>query len=274
MGSKDKDYNYQSLFRCINNCGAEAKVQVGYTAKTKVTTHGLPSCCLTAVPPVVTLTNSSTKDEVTNANVDFDEATAKFGVDNCATHHLCGEKPLFIDLKDIDDSILVNGISGSKAAKGIGTVKFMILDLKGVYHEIVLENVVFLPGAVKNLISVSQWSRDRGDDAGVLTRGKFSYFMWDNDSHKTLIDHPPDCPIPLMLVKIPLAKQYLAFRSDISTDLIDKGKIPHYTMPLMGMEILKQTNNLWMFLPLLNRRGGFKLVPPLGLQSMECLGSL
>ena len=173
----------------------------------------------------MTLTNSSTKDALTNTNVDFDEATVEIGVDNCATHHLCGERSLFTDLRDIDDKILVNGISGSKAVEGIGTVKFMIMDSEGVYREIDLENVVFLPGAAKNLISVSQWSRDRGDDAGVLTRGKFSYFMWDHDSHKTLIDHPPDCPIPLMLVKIPSVNQFSAFISEISPDLLDEEPI-------------------------------------------------
>ena len=74
MSSNDKDSKYQSSWRCLHNCGAKAKPQVGYSANAKITTHDLPSCCLTAVPPVVTLTNSSTKDEVTNANVDFDEA--------------------------------------------------------------------------------------------------------------------------------------------------------------------------------------------------------
>ena len=66
MSLNDKDSKYQSSWRCLHSCGVEGKPQVGHSLNDKNTTHDLPSCCLTAVPLVVTLTNSSTKDEVTN----------------------------------------------------------------------------------------------------------------------------------------------------------------------------------------------------------------
>ena len=159
-----------------------------------------PSCCMTAMPPVGALSSSvmDGTDKITNSNSDFSLETYHFGLDNCATHHICGDKNLFVKLEDISSGIHVNGIAGSSAAKGIGTIRFHILDVDGKDHIITLDNVIYLPGAAKNLISISQWAKDKEDDAGIMTRGTYSTFMWDHDSHQTVVEHPPDCPIPSM----------------------------------------------------------------------------
>ena len=75
----------------------------------------------------------------------------------------------------------MQGIAGKGIAKGIGTVVFTVTDNDGSKSIITLNNVIHLPEAFKNLISISQWSRDNQDNCGVMSRGSHSTFMWDND---------------------------------------------------------------------------------------------
>ena len=52
----------------------------------------IPSCCLTSMPPIAILSHSSDNHgyKLTNANSNFSlGSTYEFGMDNCATHHIC-----------------------------------------------------------------------------------------------------------------------------------------------------------------------------------------
>ena len=61
-------------------------------------------------------------------------------------------------------NIGVKGISGSSLVTGVEIIRFTIKDDKNKVHEIILENVIYLLEAVKNLISVAQWDEDKDDD--------------------------------------------------------------------------------------------------------------
>ena len=61
-------------------------------------------------------------------------------------------------------NIGVKGISGSSLVTGVEIIRFTIKDDKNKVHEIILDNVIYLPEAVKNLISVAQWDEDKDDD--------------------------------------------------------------------------------------------------------------
>ena len=52
-------------------------------------------------------------------------------------------------MREPDFSIGVKGISGTSSAKGIGSITFTILDDAGTTHDITLNKVIYLPGAVK-----------------------------------------------------------------------------------------------------------------------------
>ena len=62
-------------------------------------------------------------------------------------------------------------------ANGVGSVRFKLKDDGGKSHEITLNNVLYLPEASKNLISISQWSAEKGDNCGIISRGDHSLFM-------------------------------------------------------------------------------------------------
>ena len=107
-------------------------------------------------------------DDIASNTFQFMPITAEFGADNCATQHICGLKELFITMKSPETTIGVRGISGVSIAESIGTVLFTLKYDNGRDHDIKLNNVIFLPGAVKNLISISQWSRDKDDNCAIL----------------------------------------------------------------------------------------------------------
>ena len=101
------------------------------------------------------------------------------------------------EIRDIGN-VGIKEISGSTVAAGIGTVQFTIKDSKGEQEVVTLENDIYLPQASNNLLSIEQWSMDKGDNYGIFSRGGYSIFFWDDDNKSKHIDHSPNCRIPLM----------------------------------------------------------------------------
>ena len=134
-------------------------------------------------------------------------------------------------------------------------VQFIIKDEAGIHHTITLKNVIYLSSVSKNLISASQWSRDKQDDCGVLSREKYKIFMWEHDSLRKLIDHKSGCAIPLIRVNEKTMHSYCLHPNMQPNSLT---QIPFYLHSgIMTMiqrsqymeKVQKQTNNLRM-LPL------------------------
>ena len=92
----------------------------------------------------------------------------KFGLDNCATHHVCTDINMSIGEITNITNIGIRGVGGIAAATGIGTIQFDIINSNGQSETITLKNVIYLPECPKNLLSIHRWSKDRGDDAGIF----------------------------------------------------------------------------------------------------------
>eukprot|EP00957_Ditylum_brightwellii_P027417 2072984-Ditylum_brightwellii.AAC.1 len=60
---------------------------------------------------------------------------------------------------------------------GIRTIVFQITDITLEVKIIELENALYIPSGPMNLISISQWSAERKDDCGILSRGNYSIFL-------------------------------------------------------------------------------------------------
>ena len=99
-------------------------------------------------------------DRPSTTAFNFVPTKTEFGTDNYATQHICGTRQLLRTMKEPDFPIGVKEISGTLSAKGIGSITFAIVDDAGKTHDITLDNVIYLPGVVKNLISISQWSQE------------------------------------------------------------------------------------------------------------------
>ena len=135
-----------------------------------------------------------------NEPFSFIHKSTEFGTDNCATNHICHQKELFVSISQVNNNIGVRGVSGDTKAAGLGSVRFTTKDDEGNQHNILLDNVFYLPTATKNLLSIAQWSATRRDNYSVTSHGTQSIFRWNNDKNAKTIHHPSGCPIPLMAV--------------------------------------------------------------------------
>ena len=110
----------------------------------------------------------------------------------CNTYHIiCSLLNLCISIRPAP-KVGVKGVSGSTMTSGIGTIWFVLTDGEGIKYIIQLDNVIYLLESAKNLSSVYKWSDDKCDDCGVITRSRFSIFIWDQDTNTKYIYHPPD----------------------------------------------------------------------------------
>ena len=113
----------------------------------------------------------------------FTLVPTELGTDNCATHHICSDHSLFVKSKYRPiEAFGIQGITGKVVTQGIGVVIFTVTDDYDTKFTIRIEDVINLPEASKTLIFISQWSRDKKDDCGFISRGEHVTFMWDNDS--------------------------------------------------------------------------------------------
>ena len=145
--------------------------QVGATVGDIQGDIGLQEYFLIFTTEGLTLLNEGKVSKEGKYDFSFMQRIIEFAMDNCATFHVCKDKFLFIGTIKKCPNIKVKGVSGIATASGIGTIRFMITSKTGENEEIVLHNVIYLPESPKNLISISRWSRDRGDDCGILSRG-------------------------------------------------------------------------------------------------------
>ena len=120
------------------------------------------------------MANSKTKDD---NDLDFSFLPDKhlFGTDNCATHHVCNDRSLFVGEIPSLSNVGIRGIGGVAAAAGIGTINFSLTSEDGHKDDIILNNVIYQPDCPKNLLSNTRWSKDRGNNAGVFSMGAILY---------------------------------------------------------------------------------------------------
>ena len=87
----------------------------------------------------------ATEEDMT---LDFEDNSIEFGADNCATHHICTDKSLFVgDITPINE-FGVRGINGVAPVVGIGIVKLKILDDDENLHVI---KCIISPGSFQKL---------------------------------------------------------------------------------------------------------------------------
>ena len=68
------------------------------------------------------LSNTADSRENNNTFVLWNDHRTEFGVDNCATRHICSKKELFVEEINTSTNIGVKGISGSSREIGLGKI--------------------------------------------------------------------------------------------------------------------------------------------------------
>ena len=189
--------NYSSVITSARTINYKPMTTSPLKSVTSRRHHSSNTLCLTT--EVLALANNSS-DKNFQQRFSFIPTPTEFGADNCATQHICSQSELFTTMSEPSSRIGVKGVSGCSTAAGIGSIRFSMIDSNNIKHIVDLDNVIYLPEAAKNLISTSQWSREKHDNCGILSRGTYSIFLWGNDKFSKVISHHPGCEIPLMTV--------------------------------------------------------------------------
>ena len=87
------------------------------------------------------MANKNIEDK-NNVAFSFFPDTPKFGTDNCATHHVCNDRSLFVGEILPMTNVGIRGVGGVDVAAGIGTIKFYLTSESGHKDEIILNNVI------------------------------------------------------------------------------------------------------------------------------------
>ena len=76
---------------------------------------------------------------------------------------------------------------------GCGTIKIRIVDDDGRKHDLIVNDVLFVPECPTNLISPQEWSRDTNDPSGTgkITIGGSTLLFWDDKQYSKYIPHHP-----------------------------------------------------------------------------------
>eukprot|EP00957_Ditylum_brightwellii_P212332 15367190-Ditylum_brightwellii.AAC.2 len=136
--------------------------------------------------------------------------------------HICNLKQLFKELHPALAGTGIVGIGGVSLPEGIGNVVFQITDKDGKKHTIELENVLYIPDAPQNLISINQQPEEHHDNCGILSRGRYSVFLWGNGKAQDFFPHPVHCRIPIMQTNEGGTEKSDNFLQDHSTCLHDQ----------------------------------------------------
>eukprot|EP00957_Ditylum_brightwellii_P054458 4126087-Ditylum_brightwellii.AAC.1 len=179
--------------------------------------------------------------------IDLDKDKVEFGLDNCCTNHVCFEKKLFKEMRDPSFGIGVLSIGGIEKPIGIGTIVFKITNIALEAKAIELQNFLYMPSIPKNLISISQWSAERKDDCGILSRGSYSIFLWSNDASQKLVPHPVNRRVPMLQAYEGGETEYDSFQEEYKPYLHDQYCLlatgPSAGSPYVGIERRGQTAN-------------------------------
>jgi len=131
-------------------------------------------------------------------------------VDNSANAHICRDKKFFVgEIRSVNSEAGVATIGGTDfKPAGIGTVEWTWTDDNGRRHTMRIENVLYFPQSPVNVLSVTAFASQLGDEEGtwIKTKMKYSQFTWDSERHSRRIEHSENC-----LPELPINNGYGTF---------------------------------------------------------------
>ena len=134
--------------------------------------------------------------------VSFDSDATTVVCDNSANVHICNDRKCFIgDLTPVHGHKVATIGGRGHAPSGIGTVKWSWKDDAGGTHEFQIHNVLYFPQSPINILSVTEFAKQLGDEegTGIDTKQLRSRFYWDTNKFSLTIHHPdsnlPEMPI-------------------------------------------------------------------------------
>ena len=135
--------------------------------------------------------NVDDKVKQSNGNFLFDTDANFVVCDNSANTHICKDREMFVTFKETTSGMVATIGGKLNQPSGIGTVEWTWKDDNGVSHTNRLEKVLYFPQSPINIMSVTEFARQLGDEegTGIDTKMKYSRFYWNNNKHSRQIYH-------------------------------------------------------------------------------------
>ena len=103
-----------------------------------------------------------------NGMMSFDTDLATIVCDNSANVHVCNSKSMFVgELRPVPNTKVATIGGKGHAASGVGTVKWIWSDEDGKAHEYLIEDCLFFPQSPINILSVTSFAKQLGDEEGT-----------------------------------------------------------------------------------------------------------
>ena len=98
----------------------------------------------------------------------FDSDSSTVICDNSANVHICNDKGMFIgDLRPANNQTVATIGGKSNVPGDIGTVQWTWRDDDGTSYKILVQDVLFFPASPINILSVTSFANQLGDDFGT-----------------------------------------------------------------------------------------------------------
>jgi len=92
--------------------------------------------------------------------VSFDPDSTFVICDNAANTHICNDRKMFTDFRELKEAKVVATIGGKNSKpSGVGTVRWIWHDDSGKKHHYCLPNVFYFPGSPVNILSITTFAK-------------------------------------------------------------------------------------------------------------------
>ena len=133
-------------------------------------------------------------------SLDTDSYT--IAIDTCTTFHICKHRELFVgQLKDCSN-IFIQGVGGRTRVQGYGSIKLRVTDNSNQLHELIINDVLYVPDSPTNLLSPQRWSQDSSNPKGTgeITVSGTTVLFWNDTKTTKLVIHHPELGIPIISI--------------------------------------------------------------------------
>ena len=90
---------------------------------------------------------------ISRKSLALEDHVTNFILDTGSTDHICSVRSLFTGELKPTRGMSLNGIGGSIAVHGVGSISIRVTDDNGEAHSLILHNVLYVPDSPANLIS-------------------------------------------------------------------------------------------------------------------------
>ena len=164
---------------------------------------------------VCTYTKREIMALISRKSLALEEHVTNFILDTGSTDHICSVRSLFTGELKPTRGMSLNGIGGSIAVHGVGSISIRVTDDNGEAHSLILHNVLYVPDSPANLISPQKLTEGQDPtmalSAYCVTWNSTTVFAWANSAYSRTLHHRQEANLPILPTNVGMTKQTVLF---------------------------------------------------------------